>query len=444
MLGIVVLCYVLRYSADDWDWDIAGYQIGCSNSTNQINLDVTNATNSDGIYAYCTGDEAVYRVGSATACFFALHVLLSFCGTWFHRGLWLWKLILQIGGIIGFILMPEDTFNSDGYVWTARVCSVLFLLLQIILMIGFAYDWNDRWVANSEDENRNEKCWLTLIVASVVGLYAATMAGIVMLYIEFSQCSIGTGITTITLLAVILITGLTLFRDRFSDEPGAALPAGVISAYITYLAWAALDANPDDECRNSAFDGSSIDGSIALGAVIMGISLLWGASQSSQSVASIMHGSKGIPEDAPTAEETAHAHAGLYEVGEGRTAGEMRREQTEARKVPEENEKPGERTYVICFHLVMAITTFYLSMVLTNWGAAEASNSGGKGQMWLRIASQWLTILMYLWTVVAPAILTNRDFSSAGSASTGRASAPRTTATGSGAPTTGQRTVQMV
>ncbi|GBG30373.1 Serine incorporator 3 [Hondaea fermentalgiana] len=444
LLAVVFLCVVLKYSADDWNWDIeiAGYysyELGCSNSTNQVNLDALNGTGTEGVYAYCMGDEAVYRVGAATASFFALHVLLSLCGTAFHRGFWLWKLILQAGAIIGFVLMDQDIFDIEGYVWTARVFSVLFLFMQVLLMIGFAYDWNDKWVANAEAPDANEKLWLSLIVASVVGLFACVFVGIVVLYMEFSACSIGPAVTTITLLAVIVLTGLTLFRDRFSEEPGAALPAGVISAYITYLAWAALEANPDPVCRKGTFDGPESNGAIGVGVVIMAISLAWGANQSSASMASIMHGSKGIPEAqgeelGKSAAGAPPVHGGLYEVGEGRTAADMQREQGSqpaAAKAP----GPSDRLMVIAFHLAMVVSTFYLSMVLTNWGAAQAETTNEKGQMWLRIGAQWITILLYLWTIVAPAILTNRDFSSNASASTARPS---------GTSSTGGRTIQMV
>lgn len=34
----------------------------------------------------------------------------------------------------------------------------------------------------------------------------------------------------------------------------------------------------------------------------------------------------------------------------------------------------------------------------------------GAFSMWVKIASQWLTALLYIWTFVAPVLLPNRDF----------------------------------
>jgi len=48
-------------------------------------------------------------------------------------------------------------------------------------------------------------------------------------------------------------------------------------------------------------------------------------------------------------------------------------------------------------------------MMLTNWGAVDGdspSNSpmGSKQSMWLKITSQWVMIILYIATLVAPAL----------------------------------------
>jgi len=400
---VTLFALALRYTADDLAWDIAGYEIGCSNSTVQVNLDLTQTT--DGIYVHCNGDGAVYRVSAATACFFALHLFFTCFSTSFHRGFWFWKLLIQIALIIGFFFIDQDMFNEHGFIWTARVFSVLFLLLQVILLIGFSFDWNDRWVSNSEIENAGSSIWLYMIVTCVILLYVGTFSGIVLLYMNFS-CSTSKAVTTVTLIAVLILTGLTLMREKITGEPGAALPAAVISAYITYLAWAALVSHPDLSCKPNSL--SSTDGVIGVGAVIFALSLAWGANQSSESARSIMQGSKSVAE--PSEVHNDQSAAGLYEVGDGKTAADVRREQGLERAPKTKENNSNEALIVWIFHFIMVITTLYLSMVLTNWGS-PTSRSEGQGQMWIRIGAQWVTILLYLWTIIAPAILTSRDFS---------------------------------
>jgi len=67
------------------------------------------------------------------------------------------------------------------------------------------------------------------------------------------------------------------------------------------------------------------------------------------------------------------------------------------------------------------LAALYLAMVLTNWetvsaltGDAVPQNSvfvdQGMAAVWVKIISSWITFALFLWTMVAPIILRNRDF----------------------------------
>lgn len=67
-------------------------------------------------------------------------------------------------------------------------------------------------------------------------------------------------------------------------------------------------------------------------------------------------------------------------------------------------------------NLVLGAVSCWFSMALTAWGSIEdegdaANPQVGKASMWVIIASQWLGLLLYLWTLVAPRLCTDRDFS---------------------------------
>ena len=71
------------------------------------------------------------------------------------------------------------------------------------------------------------------------------------------------------------------------------------------------------------------------------------------------------------------------------------------------------------FHLVLCFAGLYMSMVLTNWGASDGDNEKdtvgvGWESLWVKIISQWLTILLYVWTLIAPIIFPDRDFTPGG------------------------------
>ena len=65
-----------------------------------------------------------------------------------------------------------------------------------------------------------------------------------------------------------------------------------------------------------------------------------------------------------------------------------------------------------------------MSMVLTDWGvpgssvpasdssgAAATTYSVGYASAWLQMSANWICCLLYLWTLVAPKCLPDRDFS---------------------------------
>jgi hypothetical protein len=57
----------------------------------------------------------------------------------------------------------------------------------------------------------------------------------------------------------------------------------------------------------------------------------------------------------------------------------------------------------------------YYAMVLTNWATNQSSYSAtnpkyGDSAMWLQASAQWIALLLYLWTLVAPKLFPDRDF----------------------------------
>ena len=63
----------------------------------------------------------------------------------------------------------------------------------------------------------------------------------------------------------------------------------------------------------------------------------------------------------------------------------------------------------------MCIASIYLAMLITNWNSyspttttteLRASNFG----FWVRVVMSWLTALLYIWTLLAPRVFPDRDF----------------------------------
>ena len=78
---------------------------------------------------------------------------------------------------------------------------------------------------------------------------------------------------------------------------------------------------------------------------------------------------------------------------------------------------PEEAKIELFFHIFMLLGVMYMSMLLTNWANSTDntdSNSDfnmGWNSVWVKIVSQWMTMALYSWTLVAPIIFKDRDFS---------------------------------
>jgi hypothetical protein len=73
------------------------------------------------------------------------------------------------------------------------------------------------------------------------------------------------------------------------------------------------------------------------------------------------------------------------------------------------------------FHFTFLLATMYLGMVLTNWqsisivtGQGVSDNTilidQGMSAVWVKVISSWVTMLLFLWTMIAPVLFPNRKF----------------------------------
>ena len=67
------------------------------------------------------------------------------------------------------------------------------------------------------------------------------------------------------------------------------------------------------------------------------------------------------------------------------------------------------------FHLVFATASMYIGMLLTNWMSATGYEEYGYDQgyvaMWIKTVAAWLTSLLYIWSLLGPIFLPDRDWS---------------------------------
>jgi len=344
----------------------------------------------------CGGVFSVYRFSFALAVFFGLMMLLTAFKSRFaskaHRGFWIGKVALLLALLVCTLFISNDFFV--GYREITRYLSFGFLLLQIVLIIDFAYTWNEKWIEYDEASDNEGICgWKLAIVLCSVFLYIGSVVAWVLMYVYFgkSECPGQQTVISFTLILCVTLTGISCSRVA---PHGTLLTSAAVTCYATYLCYSGLASHPDAACNPLVDQEGESGTSLVVGVVAAGISL-W-------SMASSISKTTVIGKDT-----NADLDKPLDASNESSS---------------DDDEVTSESWW--SFHLMMLACSVYFAMLLTDWssqppdihgiplvrGAAQEYNVS-LSTFWVKVVSQWVALLVYGWTLLAPYMLREtRDF----------------------------------
>merc|ERR1712154_336151 len=70
--------------------------------------------------------------------------------------------------------------------------------------------------------------------------------------------------------------------------------------------------------------------------------------------------------------------------------------------------RDGMRLSNSYFHLVMTMASCYVAMLLTSWGTGATLSTTGETSMYVNIACEYVTALLFWWTLCAPKFFPER------------------------------------
>lgn len=358
-----------------------------------------------------------------------------------HLGGWLVKVFLY-AVLLGVSFLPNND-SMVSYASVARGFSVIFLLLQVMIIIDLAYNMHDWLVRKMDkvDENltndgvdiglcsngyRNFYLFLsfTLIIVSIVGL--------ALQYNYFGgPCQLNNFFISETLVIGVIFIVISMMNIVGKG----LLPPAIIFTYNTYLCYGAITNNPDTNCN--IFANNQSEASIYIGLAIAAFSITWMAYSSAGSMSKAIrsdgeqHSVSNPVSTANKSNVTDWPTSGASKEKSSVVAGSAAGYQND----DEEDEESGTRTKSSSsstatsnnnstdldkpwlFHFVMCMAGMYLAMLVTNWGNPPASNAVAANpelsdtSMWVRIGSQWAIHAVFLWSLIAPTCCPGRDFS---------------------------------
>ncbi|CAG6015766.1 unnamed protein product, partial [Menidia menidia] len=373
---------------------------------NQVNCDVI------------VGYKSVYRMCFAMTCFFFL-----FCAIMIRvrnskdpraaiqNGFWFFKFLILVGITVGAFFIPDGTFHSVWF-YFGVLGSFIFILIQLILLIDFAHSWNKIWVENAEETNN--KCWFAGLLSFTFLYYALAFTAVVLFYVYYTQpddCTEHKVFISLNLIFCIIISIVSILPQIQKAQPHSGLlQASIISLYTMYVTWSAMTNNPNRRCNPSllslvsnvsasdAQDGSTPgqvqwwDAQGIVGLIIFLFCTLYASIRSSSNaqVNKLMQTEEGT------------GSGGEAVVGEDGV-----------RRAVDNEEEAVSYSYSF-FHFHLCLASLYIMMTLTNWYQPDTTTQAMQSSMpavWVKMSSSWLGLGLYLWTLIAPLLFPDRDFS---------------------------------
>ncbi|XP_069739822.1 serine incorporator 1-like isoform X1 [Narcine bancroftii] len=425
LLGTLVACIMLAPGIAIQLKKIPGF---CEDGFGTQLPNVHGVMNCDVLASY----KSVYRILFGLAVFFLLFSLLLINvktskdpRASVHNGFWFFKVAAILAIIVGAFYIPEGSFTRALFaIGTAG--AFCFILIQLVLLIDFAHSWNESWVGKMEDGH--SKCWYAALVSMTSLNYIVSFIAIVLFFVFYTTpggCVENKFFISFNMIFCIALTITSILPKIQEAQPRSGLlQSSVITLYTMYLTWSAMSNEPDGECNPnfmgiikklvipinrtdslhvatppSAGPPTTVqwwDAQNIVGLILFILCLLYSSIRTSNN--------SQVNKLSFSTSETV--------VLDDSFSGSATDEEGKGKRV-QDNEQDGVQYSYSFFHFMLFLASLYIMMTLTNWYSPDADYKTITSKwpsVWVKITSSWICLLLYLWTLVAPLVLTNRDF----------------------------------
>lgn len=322
----------------------------------------------------CLGSEGVLRLSMGCFIFFFIMFLTTARtkkiddprDSW-HSGWWPVKTLFWIVIMVTPFFVPPTYIHFYGEM--ARFGAGVFLLIQLLSVINFMYWWNDDWLL----EKKARRCRLPMVITTA-GSFAAAFSGIVLMYMWFApkiSCRLNIIFITVTLILIQLMTSISLH----SKVNAGLMTSGLMAIYLVFLCWSAIMSEPlSMTCNTRPRQSGKGDWMTIASFAIAVLAIV---------VATMTTGTDSECFTFKSKEKTRTEEDVPYGYG--------------------------------FFHFVFAMGAMYFAMLFVGWNLHQTMHKWsidvGWASVWVKIASEWIAAAVYIWTMIGPFILKNRDFS---------------------------------
>jgi len=229
------------------------------------------------------------------------------------------------------------------------------------------------------------------------------------------QCKLHEFFITFNMILCFILSATSVLPIIQEHQPNSGLlQSSFVSLYIIYLTWSAMSNTPNPNCKldlaekvfgahnaTSPADINDPKGPTMDTSSIIGL-LVWFACVLYSSIKSTTNSQAARITMTDTVHLTDPEASSVSGGDDGPPGGD--------------NENDGVNYSWSLFHLMFALATLYVMMTLTNWYSPGKdinidTISANMSAVWVKIISAWMCFSLYMWTLVAPVVLPDRDFS---------------------------------
>ena len=359
------------------------------------------------------GFGAVYRVMLSMTTFYGIFAIFTIRVTRinsfrarFNNGFWIVKVLILLGITLGTFFIPKKSEFFRIWMYACLIGGFVFMLYQIVIVIDFGHSWSVSWAEKLE--TNNSKLWYLAMILATLLMFTITLAAITTFYVLFAgkhaltRCKANTFYVTFIVIQCFLATVISVTPTVQQELAGAGLlQSSVVILYTSYLTYNTLSTEPDATCnplgkiildydKMSGINGEGLFGCLLTFALVVFACTV--RAHTSQL------GKYGLA----ISESEEYAMMTL-----------MREQSRDAKKRDSEQNEILLDDYVgynySLFHTVMALTSLYLLMILTNWHSPDQNSNMRRlvknwASVWVQMASSFICILIYIWFLVTPLI----------------------------------------
>ena len=260
----------------------------------------------------------------------------------------------------------------------------------------------------------------------------------VIMYIFFasSGCSMNISAITINLVLMCIVTLLSVQPAIQDANPRAGLAqTAMVAAYCTYLTFSAVCMEPDDKhCNPLVRARGARTTTVILGAIVTMLTIAYTTTRAAtQGLAMGSNAGHSNPYAEIATDDYSHDLVTQQPRSRREMRAEVIRAAIEEGALPasaadeddsddeddmqvKDDERQGTQYNYSLFHLIFLMATCWVATLLTQGIDPENTTDFtpiGRTYWasWIKIISAWLCYGIYSWSLIAPAVLTGRDFS---------------------------------